>query len=100
MTTLDDFSKVCCMDCKTDGDLFFDLSSGKERTSGGEEVEYVNIDAIRDPVRCILCRKNPRCSHNDLLECEDCQEHYGPFYWTGTHKDIILCKDCLEEELQ
>lgn len=95
--TIEDFEKVTCLSCGGDGDLYYDLVSESNIEEGTYEVE---IDENRDQVRCILCRLRPRAQDNDLLECEDCQEHYGPFYWAGPDADMVLCKECLEEDLQ
>lgn len=93
--TLDDYEKVVCLGCGLDGDLYFDMTFA----DNGDSDDGVDIDEDRDPVRCVICRQNSRYQDNELLECEDCQEHYGPFYWTGKHQDCIVCEFCLKKEL-
>ena len=66
---------VKCIDCNTEYDLFYDLAKVTEVTSDGEEVSGYDIDQDRDPIRCVLCRKNPRSSENETLQCEDCLEN-------------------------
>lgn len=94
----DDMEIVKCIDCQTEYDLFYDLSTSVEVLSDGEEVEGIDIDQDRDPIRCVLCRKYTRVQSNETLECEECFETNKVFVWTGDHNDIIICKECADEE--
>ena len=94
--TMSEKETVKCLDCGTEYDLFYDLSKETEVTSDGEEVEGFDIDQERDPIRCVLCRKNPRYAENETLQCEDCLENGKVFVWTGDYNDVIVCKDCEE----
>lgn len=86
---------VKCIDCDTEYDLFYDLSNIVEiDAEDGEEVEGIDIDNDRDPVRCILCRQFPRLADNETLQCEDCLETNKLFIWIGKYNDTIICKDC------
>jgi hypothetical protein len=86
---------VKCLDCSTEYDLFYDLSTVVEIDElDGEEVEGIDIDNERDPIRCILCRKYTRVADNETLQCEECLESNKVFVWTGKYNDTIVCTDC------
>jgi hypothetical protein len=86
---------VTCMDCGSEHDLFYDLSNTVEvDEEDGEEVEGIDIDNERDPVRCVLCRKYTRLADNEVLQCEECLESNKVFVWTGKYNDTIVCQEC------
>lgn len=86
---------VKCLDCGNEYDLFYDLQTITEVTSEGEEVDGIDIENERDPIRCALCRKHTRSSCNEIIQCEDCEEINKNFVWTGKYNDTIICTDCL-----
>lgn len=91
---------VKCMDCETEYDLFYDLTKTTEVLSDGEEVEGYDIDQERDPIRCVLCRQNPRYAENEAIICEECMENGKVFCWTGRYQDTIVCKECVNGETE
>ena len=46
----------------------------------------------------VLCRKYPKHSDNEPIQCEDCQTNATIFYWAGKFGDVILCDECFKEE--
>ena len=89
---------VKCMDCDTQHDLFYDLEVVVEEMSDGEEIEGVDLGDCRDPVRCVLCRRFPRLSENEKIQCEECEDSNCIFVWVGKYNDAIICKTCYDEE--